>query len=111
MVPIKLDTMKTWQGGPDDRVDLEEVGRWLLEASRRFSQLEVVADPWQGIGLVQSLQKRGVKSQDVSFSQQYRNRIFQNMLELIRTRKITCYPHVDLKKELLQLEFVEKGGV
>lgn len=105
-----VDWIQTWRGQPGARVDLDEVGRWLLDAAMRYARAEIVADPWQSVHLVQTLQKHGVKAREVHFSQSYRQRIFSNLLEAVRAERLKCYHHQELKDELLGLEFREVNG-
>jgi len=107
---VVVDAIQGWRGKPRDRVDLGAVEEWIRGAARRFSQAEVVADPWQAVGMLQRLAASGVRTRDVSFTQQYRDRIFSNLLQLVREKRLRCFPHETLKEELLQLSFTEKGG-
>ncbi len=107
---VAIDNIKTWRGSPGERVSLPAVEAWLADASRLYSASRLLADPWQSVGLVQRLQEGGIRCEDVTFSQQYRARRFSNLLELVRTRRLRCFPHQDLKDELLRLEFREVAG-
>lgn len=107
---VAIDAIKAWKGTPADRVNLAAVEEWLLNASRVYSASKLLADPWQAVGLIQRLQERGIRAMDVSFGQQYRGRLFANLLELVRTQRLRCFPHPDLKDELLRLEFREVSG-
>lgn len=106
----EVDEIKTWRGQPGDRVDLAAVGRWIVDATRRFKQAEVIADPWQAVGLIQDLRRQGVRANDVTFSASYRTRLFTNLLDVVRGGKLVSFPHETLQKELLGLEFRDVGG-
>ena len=107
---VAVHQIATWQGTRGAKVQLGAVEEWIADAARRFSGAQLHADPWQAVGTVQRLRERGIRCHDVSFSAQYRGRLFQNLLELVRTGSLRCFAHERLKDELLRLEFREVGG-
>lgn len=107
---VVVDAIQTWQGSPGDRVRLSFVEEWLRQAARDFSPAEVILDPWQAVGLAQRLREAGLKVTEANFTPAYRDKIFLNLLRLVREGKLKCFPHERLKDELLQLSFTEKGG-
>lgn len=106
----RVDWIETWKGEPGARVDLDAVGQWVLDASKRYARAEVLADPWQAVHLIQTLRKHGVKATDVTFTQGYRNRLFANLLEAVRGGRLRSFPHKELREELLGLEFRDVRG-
>ena len=107
---LSVDDLHTWRGTRRDKVDLGDVEAWIGEATRRFSQVKVYVDPWQAVGMLQRLKERGVSCEEATFTAAYRGHLFQNLLELVRGRRLRCFPHEALKDELLRLEFREVGG-
>lgn len=107
---VVVDAIQTWRGSPSERVSLDAVEEWIIEASRRYRGVKLEADPWQSVGLVQRLQRRGVRCEDVTFGSKYRANIFSNLLELVRTNRLHSFQYEALKDELLRLEFREVSG-
>lgn len=108
---MTAEDVRTWTGRPGERVLLEDVEAWVLDAARRFSAPTVMADPWQAVGLLQRLSAAGVRVREVSFTAQFRGRLYQNLLQVIRERRLRCFSHEALKDELLRLEFRDVNGV
>ena len=108
---VTVDAFQTWQGSPEDRVQLQDVEDWLRAAVRRYSGARVVADPWQAVAILQRLQAAQIRAQEVTFTPAYRGKVYSNLLELVRNRKLRCFRHEQLEQELLALSFVDKGGV
>lgn len=107
---LRVDAIQTWQGAPEDRVNLASVQQWVADAWKRYSDLRIYVDPWQAVGMVQALQAKGIRAQEVVFTPAYRGKVYANLLELIRSRKLRSFPHKKLKDELLGLSFVDKAG-
>jgi hypothetical protein len=107
---IAIHDIRTWRGTRADKVRLSDVEVWIRDAVKRFSGCTVFADPWQAVGMVQRLSERGVRCRESTFTQSYRAHIFSNLLELVRARRLRCFPHGVLKDELLRLEFKEVSG-
>ena len=100
-----MDNLQTWRGSPGNRVNIDDVEQWLLRAAENYKSIQITADPWQAIGMIQRLQAKRINVSEVSFTSTYRGKLFTNLLEAVRSNKIHCFPHEDLKKELLQLHF------
>lgn len=107
---VVVDNLQTWRGSPGNRVNIDDVEQWLLRAAENYKSIQITADPWQAIGMIQRLQAKRINVSEVSFTSTYRGKLFTNLLEAVRSNKIHCFPHEDLKKELLQLHFTEKNG-
>lgn len=108
---VLVHDLVSWQGTRSDKVRLEDVEAWVLDAAQhRYSGAVLHADPWQAVGLLQRLGGAGVRCEEATFSQQYRGHLFQNLLELVRGGRLRCFPHETLRDELLSLEFREVGG-
>lgn len=107
---VIVDNLQTWRGSPGNRVNIDDVEQWLINAVENYKPVQITVDPWQAIGMVQRLQAKRINISEVSFTSTYRSKLFTNLLEAVRSLKIRCFPHEELKKELLQLQFVEKNG-
>ena len=108
---LTVHDFATWQGTRSEKVRLEDVEGWVHDAARRrYSGAKLHADPWQAVGLMQRLRDAGVRCEEATFTAAYRGHLFQNLLELVRARRLRCFPHEALKDELLRLEFREVGG-
>jgi len=107
---LVVDQIRTWQGSPGDRVRLASVEEWLKKAAVDFAPAQIVLDPWQAVGLAQRLRDAGLRVTEAAFTPGYRDRIFLNLLRLVRERRLRCFRHRRLKEELLGLSFTEKGG-
>lgn len=103
---VVLDRMETWQGSKRHPVDLGVVEAWLLEAYRQY-RIDIVADPWQAIGMCQRLRSRGVRVREYPLSQQSVGRLATTLHTCIRDHHLALPDDKDLLDELANVRLRE----
>lgn len=106
---VVLDRMETWQGSKRAPVQLADVQAWLWQAATSYGNAEVVIDPWQAIGLAQSLRKQGVSIDEFTFSQQSVGRLASTLHRLLRDGLLALPDDEDLLDELAHVRLVERS--
>ena len=103
---IVLDRMQVWAGSRRKPVELGVVEEWLLEAHRQY-RCDLVADPWQAIGMLQRLRARGVKVREFTFSQGSVGRLATTLHTTIRDRHLALPDDKELLEELAAVRLRE----
>jgi hypothetical protein len=103
---VVVEGMETWTPRPGAKVDLQEVEGTVADLADRL-RARVILDPWQGILMAQRLRARGVDVVEHAFTGDSRRKLFSLLLDLIRTGRLRCRPHEELRRELLGLEVQE----
>jgi hypothetical protein len=106
---VAVESLITWTARSGDKVDLTEVEAAVHDVARARAA-KVVLDPWQAVLLGQRLRARGLEVVDYSFTGQSRRSLFATILDLVRTGRLRCRPHDDLRRELLGLEVEETAA-
>lgn len=112
-----VDQIKAGEGDYEDvdRLDFDEVARWVHSYSRRFYMSEGLFDQWSGIAFEQALAKKGLaqlKSQH--FTKNLTSEIFRNFKDMMWDKRLVLYDwplpqnttvsHCDYIQELLELQ-------
>jgi len=100
---VTVDALRTWSGTKAEPVDLPEVEETVRALARVF-RAEVVLDPYQAVLLAQRLRGQSVRVTEFPFTGDSRRRLFGALFQLVKDRHLHCFPHADLRKELLTLE-------
>ena len=100
------NTLRAWTGRPGAPVALPEVEAEVARLSRTFAA-PAVLDPYQTVLMGQRLRQAGVEVREYPFTGESRRRLFGVLLDLVRTGRLRCRPHEDLRRELLSLEVAE----
>lgn len=96
-----------------DRLDFEEISKWVVALSRRFYITAGIFDRWEGITLEQSLAKQGLRQFKAEFfTRDTTSKMFQTVKMLMLDEKLSLYdwPHTGqgkrspLVQELLALQ-------
>jgi hypothetical protein len=103
---LVVEALETWTPRPGAHVDLMDVEETVATLVRAHPA-PVYLDPWQGVLLGQRLRGRGLDVHEVSFTGESRRKLFGVVLDLVRTGRLRCRPHADLRRELLGLEVQE----
>jgi hypothetical protein len=90
-------------------VDLVDVEVEVARLSRTFAA-PVVLDPYQAVLLGQRLHAAGLQVCEYTFTGQSRRRLFGTLLQLVKDGHLRCFPHDDLRRELLRLEVQETSA-
>ncbi len=84
------DYAKTLEG--EERLDFDEIAKWIIAITRRFYITDGIFDRWNGIPLEQTLQKAGLNQfRSEFFTREARSRMFQAVKLLIFDRKVSLY--------------------
>jgi hypothetical protein len=106
---VVVESLVTWTPRPGTKVDLTEVEGAVADLARATGA-PVVCDPWQAVLLAQRLRARGLSVVEYSFTGDSRRKLFGAVLDLVRTGRLRCRPHDDLRRELLGLEVAETAA-
>lgn len=75
-----------------ERLDFDEIAKWIVAVNRRFYVTDGIFDRWNGIPLEQSLTKSGLKQfRSEHFTRDARSRMYQAVKLLMFDRKVTLY--------------------
>jgi Terminase large subunit, ATPase domain len=106
---LVVEEIATWAPALDAKVDLQAVEDRVATLALTH-RARVLADPWQATLMIQRLRARTVDVQEYSFSGDSRRKLFASLLDLVRTHRLRCQPHDDLRRELLSLEVKESSS-
>jgi phage terminase large subunit-like protein len=106
-VTVVLDRIEVWAGSRLRPVNLGVVEEWLRETSRLYNGAQLVADPWQGIGLYQRLRAAGVRVKEFSFNQSSVGKLAVTLHTAIRDRHLALPPDEALIDELASIQLRE----
>lgn len=106
---VVLDRLKVWQGSRAAPVDFGEVEDFIVEAHRRFG-FDLLADPWQGLQLLQRLRSRGVAATEYAFNQGSKQRLAQTLLHSLNAGNLHLYDAEGLRDELVGLRLKQSAS-
>jgi hypothetical protein len=106
---VVLDRIVAMQGSPTKPVQLDDVERLALEASRSYGHARIRLDPWQGIGLAQRLRDKGVAVEEWVFTAQSVGRLGQNLHLLLRDHRLALPNEQELIDELMMVRLRESA--
>ena len=106
---VLLDRLETWQGSRANPVDFSAVEDFIVEAHGRFG-FTMLADPWQGLQLMQRLRSRGVPATEYAFSQASKQRLAQTLLHSLNAGNLRLYDAEGLREELTALRLRQSAS-
>jgi hypothetical protein len=106
---VVVDAVRTWEGRPGAPVPLPDVEAEVARLARTFAA-PVVLDPYQAVLLAQRLRQAGAEVREYPFTGESRRRLFGTLLQLVKDGHLRCFPHEDLRRELLSLEVAETAA-
>ncbi len=95
---LYLDSLRLWQGTPQEHVSIAEVESDLVECAHAFRARLLVVDPWQMESTIQRLQGF-YQVEPFNFSADM-IRLSQTIITVLRNRKLVTYEDPDLDAEL-----------
>jgi hypothetical protein len=104
---VVLDRIAVWQGSRLKPVNIEEVETWILEASKRYNRAHVVGDPWQAVGMFQSLRSKGVKVDEYAMTSSSTGRLAATLFNAIRDGALALPADEELIDELAHVRLRE----
>jgi hypothetical protein len=106
---VIIDRLWRWSGSKRNPVPLAEVEATIVEAHNRY-QGEVLADPFQAVQLLQSLEKKGVRATKFDFTSQSVGRLASTLLRLLRAKRLSLPNDPVLLNELANVRIVENSA-
>jgi len=106
---VVVDLVAVWKGTRLRPVSLEAVEEFIGQASRSYGGAELIADPWQSIGMLERLRGQGVRASEFTFSQQSVGRLASTMVNLLRDRALGLPDDDELLDELRAVRLVERS--
>lgn len=106
---LKLDNAMMWQGTPDEKVPMAEVGGWIETQCDNFRETKVVADPWQMTFLIQLLRQKGIDVEEWPGTEANIIRLSNILFDVISNGYFRMYAYDPLKKDLLHAEASQKN--
>lgn len=106
---VVLDRIAALQGSKSKPVQLADVERLALDASKSYGHARIRLDPWQGIGLAQRLRDRGVSVEEWSFTAQSVGRLGANLHLLLRDHRLALPDDRELLDELMTVRLRESA--
>jgi hypothetical protein len=106
---VVIESLETWAPRPGEKVDLQDVEATTAAVAETL-RAPIVVDPWQGVLMIQRLRARGLEVIEQPFTAESRRKLFGTLLDLIRTGRLRCRSHDELRRELLGLEVQETAA-
>ncbi|MGE3194113.1 MAG: hypothetical protein AB7K08_11675 [Microbacteriaceae bacterium] len=106
---VVLDRLAVLQGSRKEPVQLADVERLALDASKSYGHAPIRLDPWQAVGLAQSLRDQGVSVEEWAFTSQSVGRLGQNLHVLLRDHRLALPDDAELLDELLTVRLRESA--
>jgi hypothetical protein len=106
---IVLDELDVWEGSRDEPVSIRAIEAALLDAAKRYPNLEIRADPWQLRGTVERLRDH-VRLHEFTFSTSSVQKLSTLLHNAITSATLRVYPDPELEREILGLRVVEGPG-
>ena len=106
---VILDRIQVWRGSREQPVQLDDVEQWVREVCRLYAPCEVVADPFQAIGLLQRLRLSGVAGSEFTFSQTSVGRLAVALHGALADRRLDLPNDDDLLDELRNVRVIESS--
>jgi hypothetical protein len=88
-------------------LNYEKIEADLLDMCRKFNPILVTFDQWNSIGSLQMLQRNGFNTRQTTFNRGYKNRIYQNLKDLMAKPELGLWLYDDqlLMTELRNLKY------
>ena len=104
---VVLDRLAVLQGSRKQPVQLADVERLAEQSSRAYGHARIRLDPWQAVGLAQSLRDRGVSVEEWAFTSQSVGRLGQTLHLLLRDHRLALPDDEALLDELMTVRLRE----
>jgi len=100
-----IDQIKAGEGeyANYERLEFEDVSKWIHDLSRKFLIDEGMFDQWAGIPLEQALLKKGLKQiKATHFTQVLNSQVFRNFKDMLFDSRLVLYDYTDEQREKLR---------
>lgn len=102
---VRIDMTRQWNPTPKQPVNVLDIEKYIVDLSKRYNVVDVLADQSRAVGTIQKLYNLGLPSRGMSYRSQTDVKLYQNLLELVNTKNISLPPDLTL---LTQLKFLER---
>ncbi|HUY86790.1 MAG TPA: terminase large subunit, partial [Acidimicrobiales bacterium] len=106
---VVIDVLQRWAGSRKRPVQLSAVKAFIMDAARKYNRAEIYADPSQAVGLVQEINKEGVRAQEWVFTQSRVGQVATALVMAFRNRLILLTDSPALRSELLAVRLRESA--
>jgi phage terminase large subunit-like protein len=107
---VVVDRVATWMGTPTHPVQLADVRDWLVGEASRYSDVRIVLDSWQSVGMTQELQERGIAAEALHVTAPFKSQVAQEVIRGIRDRSLELPNDGELLRELARVRVRESSG-
>jgi hypothetical protein len=104
---VVVDRVLSWRPRLGQRVDLAEVQAAVVRMSKAYNNARLLFDRSQAEGLVQAVQREGVRAVEYVFSQANANRLAKGLFVALRDRSVVLPDDAELTSELQTARLVE----
>ena len=106
---LVVDRIQRWKGSKQHDVPLMEVERFLAECLQNYSNVTLVCDPWQAMGLIQKFKALGIEVIEFFYTAQNLVKLSKNLFYLFKNMNLYIPKHDTLETELGGLQIVQKS--
>ena len=109
---VVVDHIRFWSPTPDKLISVEEVDNYMVDINKKFNLGLVTYDNWNSDSSIQKLRKISVPVMETRFTKHYKMMIYDNLYELIVSKRLLIPNHMLLKNELINLQrrYSSSGG-
>ena len=101
---IIVDHIKYWSPQAGQPILVEEVDKYMEQLKSRFFLASVTFDQWNSAGSIHKLQKLGIPAKCTKFDNTYIMKIYDELYNLVVSKKIIIPYHKLLRDEMLGLQ-------
>lgn len=101
---IVVDHIKYWTPTPEKLISVEDIDKYMMEINKRFHLGLVTYDQWNSASSIQKLRKVGIPALETRFTKHYKMLIYDNLYELVVSKKLLIPNHLLLKNEMINLQ-------
>ena len=102
---IVLSFVRVWVPSTGSALDYVEIDNEVIALCRRFRPAVVGFDAWNSAGSIALMRRHGITLAQNSFNRGYKNRIFQNLRDLMNKDALWLYEDNYLTPELRHLKY------
>lgn len=101
---VRIDMVRQWNPTHKQPIDVIAIRNYIVELSKRYNVVDVLADQSRAIGTIKELYNLGLPSRGMAYRAMTDVKLYQNLLELVNTQNISLPPDLTLTTQLKFLE-------
>lgn len=101
---IVVDHLHHWSPSKDSLISVKDVDEYMIQMAKRFHFGLVTYDHWNSRDSISKLNKSGIPAKETPYSRGYKNKIYDNLYELVITNKIIIPQYQLLQDEMINLQ-------